>query len=622
MVLKMFPKPLAPKFDIEKPVATVPASRLHPQTQLHKSINKNMTNLAKFRDLGLSEMMLNSLHKKGFEEPTPIQARTIPFLLENKKDLIGKAQTGTGKTAAFGIPIIENIVPDSKKVQAIILVPTRELAIQVTEELNSFAEEQKTRIIAVYGGQPIERQISRLQRGVDIVVGTPGRIIDHLQRRTLDLSHVKYVVLDEADEMLNMGFVDDIESILKAAPKQRRTVLFSATMPAHIERLAKNYMVDYELIAVAVDQSSKDNIQQIYFEVSQSDKFESLFRIIDVEESFYGMVFCRTKIDADEIAHKLANRGCRAEAIHGDLSQGQREKVLQKFRDRRITALVATDVAARGIDIGDLTHVINYSLPQDPESYVHRIGRTGRAGKSGIAVTLITPSEYRKLVAIQRISNTKITKQKIPGVAEVIDSKKQRIKSTLSEIIATENFSDLELIAEEILAETPDAKIAIAALLKMAFKDELTESNYSEILEASARGKRDFNSDDRGNRDHGERRGNDRDRGERGDRGDRGNRKDYGDRNDRGDRGGDRGERKGSARLFIAKGRNDAMDPRKLVDFIQKETGVDQRRIDDVKIFDTFSFFAVPSDDAEKVLDAFQQSGGNRSLVSRAKAKQ
>lgn len=568
-----------------------------------------MSNLVKFRELGLSDVMLNSLHKKGFEEPTPIQAKTIPFLLQNQKDLIGKAQTGTGKTAAFGIPIIENIVPDSKKVQAIILVPTRELAIQVTEELSSLAEEQKTRIIAIYGGQPIERQISRLQRGVDIVVGTPGRVLDHLQRHTLDLSHVKYVVLDEADEMLNMGFVEDIESILQAAPKQRRTVLFSATMPPHIERLAKNYMVDYELISVVSDKISGDNIQQIYFEVSQSDKFESLFRIIDMEESFYGMVFCRTKIDVDEIAHKLANRGCRAEAIHGDLSQGQREKVLQKFRDRRITALVATDVAARGIDVGDLTHVINYSLPQDPESYVHRIGRTGRAGKSGIAVTLITPSEYRKLVAIQRISNTKITKHKIPGVAEVIDSKKQRIKSTLSEIITTENFSDLEQIAEEILVETPDAKIAIAALLKMAFKDELTESNYSEILEASAHRRRDVNFNDRSERNHGagdrhDRRGHDRDRG------------------DRENRGGDR-RGSGGTRLFIARGRNDAMDPRKLVDFIQHETGVDQRRINDVKIFDSFSFFAAPTDDAERILDVFQQQagGGKRSLVSRAKDK-
>lgn len=539
--------------------------------------------------------MLESLRKKGFEEPTPIQAKTIPFLLQKNKDLIGKAQTGTGKTAAFGIPLIENIVSDSKKIQAIILAPTRELAIQVTEELSSFAEQQKTRIIAVYGGQPIERQISRLQRGVDIVVGTPGRILDHLDRRTLDISHVSYVVLDEADEMLNMGFIDDIEAILKAAPKQRRTVLFSATMPAHIERLAKQYMNDYEVISVASEQISRDNIQQIYFEVSQADKFEALFRIIDVEASFYGMVFCRTKIDADEIAHKLVNRACRAEAIHGDLSQGQREKVLQKFRDRKITVLVATDVAARGIDVEDLTHVINYSLPQDPESYVHRIGRTGRAGKSGTAITLITPSEYRKLISIQRIANTKITKQKIPGVAEVIDSKKQRIKSTLSEIISEGNFDDLESIAEEILRENPDSKTTLAALLKMAFKDELNQSSYNEINDIEAyRKNRDFFYDDRGMSGY-------RPIGDQ--------RRSYVDR-------------KGTARLFIAKGRNDNMDPKKLVDFIQQTTGVDQRHIDDVKVFDSFSFFAVPFEDAEKVLHIFQQqSGGKRSLVSRAKKK-
>ncbi len=553
-----------------------------------------MSTLVKFRELGLSDMMLNSLHKKGFEEPTPIQAQTIPFLLANKKDLIGKAQTGTGKTAAFGIPIIENIVPDSKRVQAIILAPTRELAIQVAEELSSFAEEQKTRIIAVYGGQPIERQISRLQRGVDIVVGTPGRILDHLQRRTLDISKVSYIVLDEADEMLNMGFIDDIEAILKAAPKERRTVLFSATMPAHIERLAKKYMNEYEVIAVAKDNISKANIQQIYFEVPQSDKFEALFRIIDVEESFYGLVFCRTKIDADEISHKLANRGCRAEAIHGDLSQGQREKVLQKFRAKKITVLVATDVAARGIDIDNLTHVINYALPQDPESYVHRIGRTGRAGKTGIAITLITPSEYRKLVTIQKMSNMTITKQKVPNVSDVIESKKQRIKNSLLEIISAGNFSDVGEIVDEILAEAVDPKVAIAALLKLAFKDELNEKSYSEINEYSKN--KDYYYDDRGMSGH-------RPIGDQG-------RRSYVDR-------------KGTARLFIAKGRNDNMDPKRLVEFIQNETGVDQRRIDDVKMFDAFSFFAVPFEDAEKVLHSFQkQSGGKRSLVTRAKEKQ
>ncbi len=566
---------------------------LSPRSNNLKNLQKTkMTTLAKFRDLGLSEMMLNSLRKKGFEEPTPIQAKTIPFLLANKKDLIGKAQTGTGKTAAFGIPIIENIVPDSKKVQALILAPTRELAIQVAEEMSTFAEEQKTRIVAVYGGQPIERQISRLQRGVDIVVGTPGRIMDHMERRTLDISQVKYVVLDEADEMLNMGFVEDIETILKSSPKNRRTVLFSATMPPHIERLAKNYMNDYEVIAVAKDNLSKANIQQIYFEVPQSDKFEALFRIIDVEESFYGLVFCRTKVDADEISHKLSNRGCRAEAIHGDLSQGQREKVLQKFRTKKLTVLVATDVAARGIDIDNLTHVINYSLPQDPESYVHRIGRTGRAGKTGVAITLITASEYRKLVSIQRIANMTITKQKVPNVSEVIESKKQRIKSAIHEIIAENNFADLSQITDEILSEVGDAKTALSALLKHAFKDELNESSYNEINEYSKN--KDYYSDDRGMSGH----------------------RPIGDQR--------RGyvDRKGTARLFIAKGRKDNLDPRGLVEFIQKQSGVDQRHIDDVKMFDDFSFFAVPFGDAEKVLQNFQrQSGGKRSLVTRAKEK-
>lgn len=563
-----------------------------------------MTNLTKFRDLGLSEAMVNALHKKGFEEPTPIQAKTIPFLLKNDKDLIGKAQTGTGKTAAFGIPLIENIPAFGKKIQAIILAPTRELAIQVSEELSSLAEEQQTRIVAVYGGQPIERQIARLKRGVDIVVGTPGRVLDHLNRGTMDISKVSYIVLDEADEMLNMGFIDDIETILKAAPKERRTVLFSATMPSHIENLAKKYMMNYEVISVISDKIKRDNIQQIYFEVSQSDKFEALFRIIDVEESFYGLVFCRTKLDADEIAHKLANRGCRAEALHGDISQGQREKILQKFRDKKITALVATDVAARGIDVDGLTHVINYALPQDPESYVHRIGRTGRAGKKGIAITLITPSEYRKLVSIQRIANATITKQQVPNVKDVIDSKKQRIKTAISDLVAVGNFSGLEEIAADILASENDPKIILAAVLKLAFKEELNEDSYSEINVAGS-GRKDNSRNNRNDRDY-DRRDDDRNSDYRPSGNDK------------------RGyvDRKGTARMFIAKGRNDGMDPRKLVDFIQKETGMDQRKIDDVKILDAFSFFAVPFEDAEKVLNLFQkQSGGKRSLVTRAKEK-
>jgi ATP-dependent RNA helicase DeaD len=551
-----------------------------------------MPNLDKFRQLGLSDQMIDALRKKGFEEPTPIQALTIPYLLKGNKDVVGQAQTGTGKTGAFGIPLIENIVPESKdkSVQALIMAPTRELAVQVTEEINSLSLDHQIKVVAIYGGQPIDRQIDRLRRGVDIVVGTPGRIMDHLERKTLDISKVRYVVLDEADEMLNMGFVEDIETILKSTPKEKRMLLFSATMPDNIMRLAKKYMREFEVVAAKKDAITQNNIQQIYFEVAQADKFEALYRIVDVEEHFYGVVFCRTKLDADEISNKLANRGCRAEALHGDVSQGQRERILKKFKDKKVTILVATDVAARGIDVDNLTHVINYSIPQDPESYVHRIGRTGRAGKSGTAITLITPSEYRKLIGIQRVANATIQKQSVPNVQAVIDSKKTRIKTSIAKIVESENFKDFEEIAKEILSDNEPEK-AVGAILKYAFKDELNEKSYNKISDIAAYKKnKDFYYDDRGASGY--------------------------------SNGGQRGyiDRKGTARLFVAKGRADGMDPAKLASFISKETGVASSKIDDIKVLDTFSFIAVPFEDAEKVLKSFQ-NGGGRSIVSRAKEK-
>ncbi len=548
-----------------------------------------MSTLSKFRELGLSDNMIEALRKKGFEEPTPIQALTIPFLLSGTKDVVGQAQTGTGKTGAFGIPLIENIVPGSGHVKALIMTPTRELAVQVTEEISSLCLDKSTRVISIYGGQPIERQIDRLKRGVDIVVGTPGRIMDHMERKTINLSKIEYVVLDEADEMLNMGFVEDIETILGATPKEKRMLLFSATMPDNIMRLAKKYMREYEVVSVKRDQLTKNNIQQIYFEVSGSEKFEALYRIIDVEDHFYGVVFCRTKIDADDIASKLVNRGCRAEALHGDISQGQREKILQKFKDKKITVLVATDVAARGIDVDNLTHVINYSLPQDPESYIHRIGRTGRAGKSGTAITLITPSEYRKLLGIQKIANTKITKHEVPNVKDVINSKKERIKSSITAIIAHGNFEDLKDISKEIL-EGNDAEVAVAALLRHAFKEELNERNYNEI--GAYKKNKDFYYDDRSPTGYSD---------------SQGGKRSYVDR-------------KGTARLFVARGKADGMDPRKLAEFIQAETGVSQSKIEDIKVLDAFSFIAVPFEDAEKILHSFQNAGG-RSIVSHAKEK-
>ena len=549
-----------------------------------------MPNLEKFRELGLSDQMIDALRKKGFEEPTPIQALTIPFLLKGTKDVVGQAQTGTGKTGAFGIPLIENIVPEAGFVQALIMVPTRELAVQVTEEINSLSQDHKIRMVAIYGGQPIDRQIDRLKRGVDIVVGTPGRIMDHLERKTLNLSKLQYVVLDEADEMLNMGFIDDIETILKSTPKEKRMLLFSATMPDNIMRLAKKYMREFEVVTAKRDAVTQNNIQQIYFEVAQSDKFEALYRIIDVEESFYGVVFCRTKLDADEIANKLLNRGCRAEALHGDVSQGQRERILKKFKDKKLTVLVATDVAARGIDVDNLTHVINYSLPQDPESYVHRIGRTGRAGKTGTAITLITPSEYRKLITIQRMANADIKKQTIPNVQAVIESKRERIKISIAKIVESGDFEDFKEVAKEILTDN-NAEAAVAAILKHAFKDELNEKSYNKIGESFNRKNKDFYE--------------------------------YDDRGASGYSGGQRSyvDKKGTARLFVAKGKADGMDPAKLASFISSETGVPSSKIDDIKVLDTFSFIAVPFEDAEKILRSFQNSSSGRSVVTRAKEK-
>ena len=349
-----------------------------------------------FAALGLSEKTIKALAKKGFEEPSPIQALTIPVLLKGEKDVVGQAQTGTGKTAAFGLPILEMIDKSNGNVRAIVLAPTRELAIQVAEEINSFANGRKLKIVPVYGGQSIELQIRQLKKGVDIVVGTPGRVQDLIDRKVLKLDKLEYFILDEADEMLNMGFVEDIEKILESTNKDKRMLFFSATMPKEILKIAENHMrKDYEILKVEAKELTTNLTDQIYFEVKQKDKFEALCRIIDLEPDFYGIVFCRTKNDVNELTGKLNDRGYDAGELHGDITQKHREVTLNRFKARKLSILVATDVAARGIDVNDLTHVVNYAIPQEAESYVHRIGRTGRAGKEGTAITFMTPSEYK-----------------------------------------------------------------------------------------------------------------------------------------------------------------------------------------------------------------------------------
>ena len=521
-----------------------------------------------FNDLGLSEQTLSAVNKKGFEEPTAIQAMTIPVMLRDDTNIIAQAQTGTGKTAAFGLPLIDMIEPDYKTVQALILVPTRELAIQVSEEINSLKGSKKINIVPIYGGQSIDQQLRRLKKGVHIVVGTPGRVIDHLNRKTLRIDNIEHLILDEADEMLNMGFIEDMEKIMAFTKADKRTLLFSATMPQKIKELARKYMGKYEVLKVAKEPLTTNLTEQIYFEVKPADKFEALCRIIDIEDGFYGLVFCRTKSDADAVANHLLDRGYDAEAIHGDITQAQREKTLEKFKKQKIHILVATDVAARGIDVNNLTHVINYSLPQDPESYVHRIGRTGRAGNEGTAITFITPSEYKQLMFIQRVAKTDIKKSTLPKVKDIIKAKKRKIYQDLTEILNGEIDKKYRNWAKKLLEEN-DAEDIMAALLYYSFEEELNPESYGEIKEVAEKERRQLD-------DH------------------------------------------GKTRLFVALGKKDKINAKKLTDLIISKVPIKSRQIKDIQVMDKFSFITVPFEKAERIVSRFKEHG-RRPLITHAR---
>ncbi|HPA35909.1 MAG TPA: DEAD/DEAH box helicase [Chitinophagales bacterium] len=556
-----------------------------------------------FKALGLSDEILLALEKKGYETPTPIQEQTIPLLLNGDLDIVGQAQTGTGKTAAFGLPILERFDPNQRSVQALILAPTRELAIQVAEEIKSFKGSKRIWITTVYGGAPISQQMRDLEKGTHVVVGTPGRVIDLIERKKLILDEVKYVVLDEADEMLNMGFIDDIELILKSCAPERRMLLFSATMPDRILSLAKRYMGQYNMVQIAKKEITNINIEQSYFEVPDRDRFDALCRVLDVEEDFYGIIFCNTKAEVVEISNHLNDKGYTSDALHGDIQQNLREKVVKQFKTNKFGVLVATDVAARGIDISDLTHVINYGLPQDPESYVHRIGRTGRAGKLGKAIAIISPSEKRKLLFVEKIAKTKMKKGKLPDAQEMVKIKTRRLLEHVETIIGTEHYLEYMELAEQIMGEA-EPQVIVAALIKHFAKDELNIKAYKQIKEVV---KEDFGSRfDRGNRDR------------RDDRGGRGDRRDDRRRDD-----GPRRRSGSSARLFFAKGRVDGMTPRQLLDVLKNEAGIESRRIDDIRIMDNFSFFATSSQDAEQILAVFKRNkGAGKPMVERARERE
>ncbi|MEW9053221.1 MAG: DEAD/DEAH box helicase [Neobacillus sp.] len=425
--------------------------------------------MTKFEELGLSQATLKAVLTMGFEEATPIQAETIPLSLENK-DLIGQAQTGTGKTAAFGIPLVEKIDVSKEAIQGIIIAPTRELAIQVSEELYKIGSGKRVRVLPIYGGQDISRQIRSLKKAPHIIVGTPGRVLDHINRKTMRLDTVNTVILDEADEMLNMGFIEDIESILSSTPSERQTLLFSATMPGPIQRMAEKFMKDPQIVRVKTKELTMPLIEQYYLEVQERNKFDVLTRLLDIQSPELAIVFGRTKRRVDELSEALTLRGYTAEGIHGDLSQAKRLQVLRKFKEGTIDVLVATDVAARGLDISGVTHVYNFDIPQDPESYVHRIGRTGRAGKSGMALTFITPREKSYLAVVERTTKRKMEKMKAPTLDEALEGQQRAVVDKIVQTIDSNNLHYYKAAADELL-EANDAQTVVAAVLKMLTKE-------------------------------------------------------------------------------------------------------------------------------------------------------
>ncbi|KAB2953116.1 DEAD/DEAH box helicase [Heliorestis acidaminivorans] len=405
----------------------------------------------------------------GFEEPTPIQEKTIPPALEGK-DLIGQAQTGTGKTAAFGIPIINKVMTRPEGLQAVVLAPTRELAIQVAEELNRISDKSEIHCLPIYGGQDITRQIRALKKKPQIIVATPGRLMDHMRRKTIRLQEIQVLVLDEADEMLNMGFYEDVEKIMEETPKQKQILLFSATMPRQIQNLANRFMNEPLLITIKAKEVTIPLVEQHYIEVQERDKFDILCRLIDIQSPELSIVFGRTKRRVDELTEALKKRGYFAEGIHGDLTQGKRDSVLRQFRSGTVDILVATDVAARGLDITGVTHVYNFDIPQDSESYVHRIGRTGRAGQSGIAISFAIPRELEHLRSIERATNRKIMRMAIPTITEAAEGQQRLAVEKVLRTVEKSELQNYRSMAKELLGRE-DSVTLLSAALKLLTKD-------------------------------------------------------------------------------------------------------------------------------------------------------
>ena len=533
--------------------------------------------MSTFQDLGLNEDLLKAITDLGFETPSEVQAKAIPILLEEETDLVALAQTGTGKTAAFGFPMLQKIDISSRTTQGLILSPTRELCLQIANEMKLYGKYSKgLNVTAIYGGASIQDQAREVKRGAQVIVATPGRMKDMIKRRLVDISQIKYAVLDEADEMLNMGFKEDITDILSHTPDEKNTWLFSATMPREVATIAKKFMFEPKEITVGHKNEGSKTVSHEYYLANSRDRYQALKRLADANPDIFSVIFCRTKRDTQSVAEKLIEDGYSAGAIHGDLSQNQRDIVMKQFRNKQIQMLVATDVAARGIDVDDITHVINYQLPDEIETYNHRSGRTGRAGKSGISMVIVNKSEVRKIKSIERVIKKDFIKKEIPNGMEICEV---QLKSLAGKVHATEVNEDIEPYLAEI--NTLFEEDTKEDLIKKFFSVEFTRFfNYYQKS-------KDLNVQDNG-----------RDRG--------------------GDREGGRsfGGNSNAARFFINVGEKDGYDWMKLKDFLKEELNLGRDDVFKVDCKETFSFFNTEKEHQEKVLAFFTDYKQNGRFVN------
>lgn len=531
-----------------------------------------------FKELGLKSEVLKSIDELGFSTPTPIQEQAIPHLLGQNSDFVGLAQTGTGKTAAFGLPLINNIDEDLNYPQGLVICPTRELCLQISKDLESYSKFTKLRTVAVYGGTDIRKQITDIKRGAQIVVATPGRLMDLVKRKAINLNDIEYVILDEADEMLNMGFKEDIDTILSETPPERNVWLFSATMPKEVARISQNYQNDPLEVSIGHKNQSNENIDHIYYSVKEKDRFGAVKRLIDFNPDIYGLIFCRTRHETASVAEKLAKEGYNAEPLHGELSQAQRDRVMDRFRSKDLQILVATDVAARGLDIDDITHVINYNLPDDIENYTHRSGRTARAGKKGESLVLINTRENGKIRMIEKQMRMEFTKGTIPGPEEICAIQLNKLMDKI--LKTTVNEKEIESFLPQIYASFEDMtkEDLIKKFVSTEFNRFFDYYNKAGDLNASGRGGSEEGFSDR------------RERGERGDRGER-----------RGGRDRDKQE-EGKTRFFVNLGRRDGLNPGGLLRVICDSTRLDSSSIGRIDITPSFSFFEADDEHVDAIL--------------------